>query len=201
MQSCSYKEMFAVEEVVLTFDDAPNFPGNTSKILDILVKHEAKATFFCIGQSLESQPELAHRIAVEQLMANHSYTHMNLRNQEMSQIFEEEILRTQQLIDSLQPNNPHYFRPPYGQLSEQNEQFLKNKGFRVVFWDLSAEEWDPDMSTQEVVDYFHENLYFSVKIPIILFHLSDSSVEALDILLNEFEVQGIKIITLDKLAK
>ncbi len=47
--SCSKDENFPVKEVVLTFDDAPNFPENTGKILDILKKHHARATFFCIG--------------------------------------------------------------------------------------------------------------------------------------------------------
>ena len=196
--SCSKDDDFLVREVVLTFDDAPNFPEYTSKILDVLNKHEVKATFFCIGQSLIRYPDLANRIATEQFMGNHTFTHINLENSDLISIYKQEILQTQFIIDSLQPYNKHYFRPPFSKLSLKQKITLLSNGFDVVMWDLSAEEWDNNVSTEDVVDYFHNNLYSKAQIPIILFHLNNSAVEALDILLTEFKEKTIKVITLDE---
>ena len=196
--SCSKDENFPVKEVVLTFDDAPNFPENTGKILDILKKHHARATFFCIGQSLREYPDLAYRIATEQSMGNHTYTHIDVGNSSLPRIYKPEILRTQLLIDSLQPGNKRYFRPPFSELTSKQKLTLLSNGYEVVMWDLSAEEWDNSVSTQEVIDYFHHNLFSKSRIPVILFHLSNSTVEALDILLYEFEEKDIHIISLDE---
>jgi peptidoglycan/xylan/chitin deacetylase (PgdA/CDA1 family) len=41
--------------VALTFDDGPT-SGNTEKILDILKKHDIKASFFLIGKDIEANP-------------------------------------------------------------------------------------------------------------------------------------------------
>ena len=48
-----------VQEVVITIDDAPNFPNNTIKMLDVLKRYNVQATMFCIGYYLKESPELA----------------------------------------------------------------------------------------------------------------------------------------------
>ena len=40
----------------LTFDDGPS-PGITEKVLQELEKHQAKATFFVIGQKVKKYPK------------------------------------------------------------------------------------------------------------------------------------------------
>ncbi|MDE0554649.1 MAG: polysaccharide deacetylase family protein [Candidatus Poribacteria bacterium] len=61
--------------VALTFDDGPN-PPYTDRLLDILAKHNVKATFFMIGNRMERHPEVLQRaIADGHQIANHSYTH------------------------------------------------------------------------------------------------------------------------------
>ncbi len=54
-------------------------------------------------------------------------------------------------------------------------------------------------STKQVPDYFHTNLLSTTQTPIILFHLNKSTIEALDILLGEFEEIGIEVIPLQEL--
>ena len=62
------------KNVALTFDDGPN--ENTLLVLDLLQKHQAKATFFCIGKNIEKHPEIVQKIASEgHLVGNHSYSH------------------------------------------------------------------------------------------------------------------------------
>ena len=61
--------------VALTYDDGPN-PPYTDQLLDVLAKHDVKATFFLIGNRIEKHPETVKRIiAEEHQIGNHSYSH------------------------------------------------------------------------------------------------------------------------------
>jgi peptidoglycan/xylan/chitin deacetylase (PgdA/CDA1 family) len=195
--SCSKNKDFIVREVVLTFDDAPGSPVLTVETLDVLLKHQTRATFFCHGQSLRTYPEVAKRIAAEQDLANHTYTHIDVGNSDLIQIYKDEIQQTQHIIDSLQPGNKRYFRPPFGSLTLQQKSTLINNGFIIAMWDLGANDWKGKASLQDILDYYHKNLGSEAQIPIILFHFNESSAQALDILLTEFEAENIKVISLD----
>ena len=61
--------------VALTFDDGPN-PPYTDWLLDVLAKHNVKATFFMIGNRIEKYPETVRRVIAEgHQLGNHSYSH------------------------------------------------------------------------------------------------------------------------------
>ena len=61
--------------VALTYDDGPN-PPYTDRLLDVLAKHNVKATFFLIGNRIERHPETVNRIIAEgHQIGNHSYSH------------------------------------------------------------------------------------------------------------------------------
>jgi len=47
-------------ELALTFDDGPN-PKWTPRLLDVLAKHDVKATFFMLGSRAQAEPELVRR--------------------------------------------------------------------------------------------------------------------------------------------
>jgi peptidoglycan/xylan/chitin deacetylase (PgdA/CDA1 family) len=195
-----------VKEVVITIDDAPSFSQNTSKILDVLKKHNVRATMFCIGQYLEQYPDLAQRIAKEQTMANHSYSHFNFKDRDKSMLFEQELYKNQVLVDAInisvgKPTNK-LFRFPYGACTDNEINYLLDYGFTVCWWDLDASDWDNNVSIESIMNYYDTHLYNKTEIPIILFHLSDNSIIALDRLLYKFEKRGIKVISLqEKLIK
>ena len=61
--------------VALTYDDGPN-PPYTDRLLDVLAKHNVKATFFMIGNRIERHPETTNRVIAEgHQIGNHSYSH------------------------------------------------------------------------------------------------------------------------------
>ncbi len=63
--------------VYLTFDDGP-IPGVTPWVLDQLRKHNARATFFCIGENMQKHPEIAKQILEEgHTIGNHTFHHKN----------------------------------------------------------------------------------------------------------------------------
>src|ERR1700756_1689426 len=65
-------------KLALTFDDGPN-PAITPKLLDLLDRYNAKATFFLIGRYVRECPELVQETAARgHLIGNHTETHPNL---------------------------------------------------------------------------------------------------------------------------
>ena len=63
--------------IYLTFDDGPD-EDVTSYVLDLLVKYDAKATFFVVGQNLEKSPDLVNEILkAGHTIGNHTYRHLN----------------------------------------------------------------------------------------------------------------------------
>lgn len=62
-------------EVWLTLDDGPD-PEDTPRILDLLDQHQARATFFLIGERAERHPALVAEIARRgHEIAHHTHTH------------------------------------------------------------------------------------------------------------------------------
>ena len=62
-------------EVALTYDDGPN-DAATLPLLEILARHNARATFFMIGSFVRLRPEIVRRVhAAGHLIGNHTQTH------------------------------------------------------------------------------------------------------------------------------
>jgi peptidoglycan/xylan/chitin deacetylase (PgdA/CDA1 family) len=65
----------AQSEVWITIDDGPS-PAHTTKMLDLLERFDARATFFVIGRRAEEYPHLITEILGRgHDIANHTYTH------------------------------------------------------------------------------------------------------------------------------
>lgn len=74
---------------------------NTLKILEILRKHNTKATFFVLGWIAERCPELVRKISQEgNEIASHGYSHELVYNQTQFQ-FEEDLLRSKRILEGI----------------------------------------------------------------------------------------------------
>ena len=62
----------------LTFDDGPD-PENTPRLLDVLDRHRARATFFMVGERAARHPDLVRRVAAAgHEIGNHSFSHQRM---------------------------------------------------------------------------------------------------------------------------
>ncbi|MBK5211099.1 MAG: polysaccharide deacetylase family protein [Coriobacteriia bacterium] len=126
--------------VALTFDDGPN-PGETGKILAILKKENAKATFFMIGTNVEKYPVLAKKVSDSgNQVALHSYHHVSLTTKSFATI-KNEILKGKAVILKATGKVPTWMRPPYGAVDGTVYDAIKNANLGVAFWNVDTIDW------------------------------------------------------------
>jgi peptidoglycan/xylan/chitin deacetylase (PgdA/CDA1 family) len=126
--------------VVLTFDDGPD-ASYTPKVLDILAKYDAKATFFEIGKNVTKHPELTKRIqAAGHSVQNHTWTHPDLRKLSAA-AFRQEVSSTDQAIRSAIGSTPTCLRPPYGDVNAAVRQRARALGKDLVVWTIDSRDW------------------------------------------------------------
>jgi peptidoglycan/xylan/chitin deacetylase (PgdA/CDA1 family) len=128
-------------EVALTFDDGPS--PFTGRILSILERFDAPATFFVIGFMAEDHPDLVRAEArAGMVIGNHSWDHPNsipFRNLSPQQ-GRTEIGRTAQLLTSLGVTTS-LFRPPGGSYSQQVIEAARRYDSRLVLWNVDPRDW------------------------------------------------------------
>jgi len=136
--------------IALTFDDGPN-PAMTPRLLEILARHQARATFFLIGEYVRRFPELAKEIASRgHAIGNHTDTHPNLIWLSRRRI-KEELQRCQAEIADATGRQPMWIRPPYGFRSPQMHRAVRASGFRaVVMWSASGRDWKRQPASQMI---------------------------------------------------
>ena len=148
------------QTVWLTFDDGPN-PEVTKWILKELDKLNIKATFFLIGEKIESHPELYHLIIKKgHIIGNHSYTHKNGWRTKTKKYIED-ITKCEKLL-----NNNTIFRPPYGKITPSQIKKLKSR-YKIILWDVLSCDFKQNISVTNVTKNVLDNVTAG---SIIVFH-------------------------------
>ncbi|HUL15182.1 MAG TPA: polysaccharide deacetylase family protein [Terriglobales bacterium] len=130
----------AARKLAITFDDGPN-PAITPRLLDLLDRHQARATFFLIGRFAKACPELAREIAARgHEVGNHTHTHPNLFWCPPKQI-ESEFSRCSETIGETLGKRPEWFRPPYGFRNPWVVPKARRLGMKTVMWTLIPGDW------------------------------------------------------------
>lgn len=129
-------------EVALTFDDGPN-DATTEALLDLLARHNTRATFFLIGRFVRRRAALARRVhAAGHLVGNHTETHPWLVLQSGSRILAE-LRACNQAIEDAIGAPVRYFRPPHGARRPSVLRAARELGLTTVQWNIIAQDWKP----------------------------------------------------------
>jgi peptidoglycan/xylan/chitin deacetylase (PgdA/CDA1 family) len=127
-------------ELALTFDDGPNATW-TPRLLDILAKHEVRATFFLLGSRAAAQPELVRRIATAgHTIGNHSWSHPNLARTRSSRV-REELRQTSETLQQITGARVRFFRPPFGARRPVVFRIARAMGMEPVLWNAMTSDW------------------------------------------------------------
>lgn len=187
--------------IYLTFD-AGFENGNTSAILDALKKHKAPATFFLVGNYLQTSPDLVKRMVEEgHTVGNHTFHHPDMSKISTKEAFEKELNDLEALYQQTtgQPMKK-YYRPPQGKYSESNLRMAKVMGYHTFFWSLAYVDWYEDKQpTKE--EAFKKLLGRIHPGAIVLLHsTSKTNGQILDELLTKWEEMGYHFASLDNLT-
>lgn len=129
-------------KLAITFDDGPN-PAMTPKLLHLLERYNARATFFVVGRYVRECPEILRETAAHgHLIANHTQTHPNLFWMSAASIHAE-LQQCQDAIGSAMNSNAKWFRPPFGFRNPWVVKTATELGMKTVMWTLIPGDWTP----------------------------------------------------------
>ena len=179
--------------VALTFDDGPS--TLTPRILDILEKYDATATFFVIGGQVDATTEPTIRRAVELgcEIGSHSFTHPY-----MSKLSEQEQLgQSEQTIAAIEKYapTPKYFRPPYMDADEVTHSLVP----QIFIGGYCPSDWDANVGVEERIKGLLENVEDGLIFILHDFKDNNGTAEALEVVIPELQKQGYALVSVDEL--
>ena len=187
--------------IYLTFDCGYE-NGNTEPILDALKKHDVKATFFVVGNFLETSPEIVKRMIAEgHTVGNHTYHHLDMSSISSMDAFKKETQDVENLFEQI-TGTPitKFYRPPQGKYNIENLKMAQELGYHTFFWSLAYVDWyqDKQPTKDEAFGKLLKRIHPGA---IVLLHsTSSTNAQILDELLTKWEDMGYTIKPLTELA-
>lgn len=190
------------EKVIYLTFDAGYENGYTPAILDALKKHNVKATFFVVGNYIETSPDLIKRMVEEgHIVGNHTFHHPDMSKISDMESFKKEIVALEDLYkETTGQELLKYYRPPQGKYSQQNLKLANELGYKTVFWSLAYVDWyvDKQPTKEQAFDKLLNRIHPGA---VVLLHsTSKTNAEILDELLSKWEADGYTFGTLDQLC-
>ena len=154
------------KEVFLTFDDGPN-PDITPRVIEILDKYDAKATFFTIGRNIERYHDL-FKLLIQSghSVGNHTFSHLKGWVTPNVEYYSDIELANTLIKSSL-------FRPPYGKIKRSQLKYLR-MFYSIIMWDVMSYDFEQNITGEKCL----QNVIGNVKQgSIIVFHDSPKASE------------------------
>ncbi len=176
--------------IYLTFDCGYE-NGYTPKMLDILKKHKAIATFFVTKPFIKDEPDLVKRMKKEgHIVGNHTVHHPSMPEKSARDNKLELLECEEYMKEATGYEMDKVMRPPMGEYSERTMRVTKDMGYKTIFWSMAYVDYD--VNHQPGADYvieYYKNNHHNGAIPLI-HNVSSSNAEALDEVLTFLEGEG-----------
>jgi len=128
------------KRIALTYDDGPNDP-HTYRLLEVLEKHSARATFFLVGRYVQQRPDIVREVVkAGHAIGNHTFTHPNLA---VASVLQNRLQmeECQRAILEVTGRAPRLFRPPFGGRRPATLQIARSLGLEPVMWNVTSYDW------------------------------------------------------------
>ncbi|MGW0751727.1 polysaccharide deacetylase family protein [Streptomyces sp. NPDC002587] len=178
--------------VNITIDDGPD-PRWTPKVLDVLKKHDAKATFCMVGPQAKAHPALVKKVvAAGHRLCDHTMDHDTAMDKKPVAYQEQQILDAKRLIEEAAGGGAKvdYYRAPGGAFTPDSRRLAAANGMRPLGWNVDTKDFGKP-GTAAIVDTVKREIGNG---PTVLFHDGGGNrtqtVEALDQVLAWLGEQG-----------
>ncbi len=127
-------------EIALTYDDGPNDPY-TGQLMDVLARHQVRATFFVIGRYVRQKPNIVRALQRGgHLIGCHTMTHPSLMYMRPRRIYAEMAEATATIEDVI-GSRVSLFRPPFGARNPAVFRAAAELRLTPVLWNVNARDW------------------------------------------------------------
>ncbi len=179
--------------IALTFDDGPS--NYTTYLLDALEEHDAKATFFIIGDRLNNYRDTIKRMDYLGMeIGSHTFHHDLLTKLDQAGI-EDTMKQTDEALTQLIGHGASLMRPVEGAVNDLVQSTVNKP---IIRWNVDTVDWKT-RDAQAIVDHVLQNVSDGC---IILMHdIYPTTIEAAKILIPKLQEMGYQLVTVTELAQ
>lgn len=193
------------KNIALTFDDGPNDP-HTLDLLEVLARHNVRATFFLIGSYVCQRSDIVAAIAKQgHVIGNHTYTHPLLTFQSASRI-SSEITQCRDAIRDAIGEHSTLFRPPWGGRRPGTFSLVRRLGLEPIMWNVTGYDWNAPSA-----DYIEQKVAPRIRGgDVVLLHDGShagfgadrsATVQAVDRLITRYKAEGFEFVTIPEMMR
>ncbi|MCY9369539.1 polysaccharide deacetylase family protein [Bacillus haynesii] len=184
--------------VYLSFDDGPN-PAASDKILRLLDKYHAKATFFMLKPNIEQNPDIVKKMVENgHSVGSHGVTHQVSKIYKSPESFAAEMNDTLKAIKETTNVDTHLIRSPYGSkpyITGPFQEVIKRDRFNLWDWTVDSEDWKSANTNGQFVNNVIQqvNNLAGVEPLVVLMHEKPTTAAHLEKLLKYFQENGYEM--------
>lgn len=178
----------------MTFDDGSS--STTNDVLDVLEREGIVATFFLVGENVNSSTAsiMQRQVNMGCELANHSYNHVDMSNYSASDI-RNQINWTQSAIENTVGVTPKFFRPPYLGISNTMYQNID----LTFIQGIVTQDYDSSISVSQIVNNAVNNVSDGSIVLLHDFQGNSKTVQALPTIIQRLKSQGYSFVTVSQL--
>lgn len=129
------------KQLALTYDDGPNDP-HTLRLLEVLARHDVRATFFLIGRYVQQRPDIAREVArAGHVIGNHTFNHPLLIFKSAADT-RRELLDCRAALQDAIGEHSSLFRPPFGGRRPATLRIARQSGLQPIMWNVTGYDWN-----------------------------------------------------------